>query len=169
MDALRRLSSIASHFLGLSSSPSQSPQSEVAPSTREPEPRFDFHHAHLFCSDLSKTVDWWTRHLNAKVIFDGELAGSRNVFIAVGSGRLHLYDQPPRDSGCGAVHHLGIRVEGLRNAWDKMKADGVSSKAGLRDHDDWRYVMVEAPDGVLLELFEFDDPNAPTNVRLPGW
>jgi len=28
----------------------------------------------------------------------------------------------------------------------------------------WRYVMISAPDGVLLELFEFDDPSAPANV-----
>ena len=127
----------------------------------------DFHHAHLFCSDIDATVAWWQRHLGAKVFYDGVLGGARNVFIAVGSGRLHLYDQAPRDGGRGAVHHLGIRVGNLGREWERLKTEGVHSANGLREFEGWRYVMVSAPDGVLLELFEFDDPNAPVNWDLP--
>ena len=124
---------------------------------------FDLHHVHLLAADVDHTVDWWCRHLDAEVRFDGELAGARNVFLAVGSGRLHVYAQPPRGGGRNAVHHLGIRVTGLRDAWRRLQAAGVTSPRGLREHDGWRYVMVAAPDGVLLELFEFDDP-----ARLDG-
>lgn len=117
----------------------------------------DLHHAHLFASDIDATVGWWTRHLGARVVRDEVLAGSRNVFMAVGAGRIHVYDQPPRDMGRGAVHHLGLKVQGLRAVWARLQSDGVTSPGGLREHGDWRYVMVAAPDGVLLELFEFDD------------
>ena len=126
----------------------------------------DFHHAHLFCSDIEATLDWWRRHMGARVFFDEVLAGARNVFIAVGSGRLHLYDQAPRDAGRGAVHHLGIRVKGLVEVWPRLEAAGITSRGGLREHGHWRYVMVTAPDHVLLELFEFDDPEAAVNVEL---
>ncbi len=105
--------------------------------------------------------------MGAKVFFDEVLAGARNVFIAVGGGRLHLYDQPPRDTGRGAVHHLGIRVKGLAAVWPSLEAAGVFSQSGLREHGHWRYVMVRAPDDVLLELFEFDDPQAAVNLPLP--
>jgi catechol 2,3-dioxygenase-like lactoylglutathione lyase family enzyme len=124
----------------------------------------DLHHAHVFASNIEATVEWWCQHMGAKVLFDDELAGSRNVFLAVGTGRLHIYDQAPRDRGRGAIHHLGIKVDNLRDVWPRLQARGVTSPNGLREHDRWRYVMISAPDGILLELFEFDDPEAPANV-----
>jgi catechol 2,3-dioxygenase-like lactoylglutathione lyase family enzyme len=118
----------------------------------------DLHHAHLFASDIDATIAWWSRHLGGRVLVDEVLAGARNVFMAVGTGRIHIYNQPPRDQGRGAVHHLGIKVENLREVWTRLQAGGLTSRNGLREFDDgWRYVMIEAPDGVLLELFEFDD------------
>lgn len=124
----------------------------------------DLHHVHVFASDIEATIEWWCRHLEAKVLFDENLAGSRNVLIAVGTGRLNIYAQPPRDSGCGAVHHVGVRVDGLRELWGRLRLAGVSSQHGLREHHGWRYVMVSAPDGLLVELFEFDDPSAAVNI-----
>jgi catechol 2,3-dioxygenase-like lactoylglutathione lyase family enzyme len=123
----------------------------------------DLHHTHLFARDIDVTVAWWCQHMDAKVLFDGELAGARNVFVAVGTGRLHIYDQPPKDGGHGAVHHLGVKVGNLVDVWRRLQSEGVTSRHGLREHGDWRYVMIAAPDGVLLELFEFDDPSAPCN------
>ena len=125
----------------------------------------DLHHTHVFSSNIDATVAWWSRHLRAKVIFDRELAGARNVFLAVGTGRLHLYDQPPRDEGRGAIHHLGVRVRNLRSVWAQLRGLGVCSRNGLRELDGWRFVMISAPDNVLVELFEFDDPTAPANLN----
>jgi catechol 2,3-dioxygenase-like lactoylglutathione lyase family enzyme len=119
---------------------------------------FDLHHAHIFARDIDATIAWWSRHLDGRVLRDEVLAGARNVFLGVGSGRIHIYDQPPRDGGRGAIHHLVIKVTGLRDAWARLQAAGVTSRQGLREFEGWRYVMVAAPDDVLLELFEFDDP-----------
>jgi catechol 2,3-dioxygenase-like lactoylglutathione lyase family enzyme len=124
----------------------------------------DLHHVHLFASNIDATIEWWCRHMGAKLLFDNELAGARNVFPAVGTGRLHIYDQAPRDRGRGAIHHLGIKVENLRDVWRGLQAQGVTSPHGLREQEGWRYVMISAPDGVLLELFEFDAPSTPANV-----
>jgi catechol 2,3-dioxygenase-like lactoylglutathione lyase family enzyme len=94
--------------------------------------------------------------------FDEKLAGTRNVFLAVGTGRL-IYDQSPKDRGRGAIHHLGIKVADLRGVWQRLQAEGLTSPHGLREQNGWRYVMIAAPDGILLELFEFDDPSAAVN------
>jgi hypothetical protein len=48
-----------------------------------------------------------------------------------------------------------------------LQAEGLTSRHGLREQDGWRYVMIAAPDGILLELFEFDDPSAPVNLTGP--
>ena len=123
----------------------------------------DLHHTHIFASDIEATLAWWQKHLAAEVLFDGQLAGARNVCLAVGSGRVNIYDQAPRGGGRGAVHHLGVRVKDLGEVWPRLQADGITSPNGLREHEGWRYVMVAAPDNILVELFEFDDPASPFN------
>jgi len=114
------------------------------------------HHIHLFCSDLSATVRWWSEMLDATVEFDGDFGGARNVFLRVGAGRLHLYDQPPRDRQRSAVHHVGIRTDDLPGLVERMISRGAAFRTGIREFGAWRYIMAEAPDGVLLELFQVD-------------
>ncbi|MFT5507416.1 MAG: catechol 2,3-dioxygenase-like lactoylglutathione lyase family enzyme [Hyphomicrobiaceae bacterium] len=126
--------------------------------------RIDLHHTHIFASDINLTLDWWQRHLGARILFDGQHAGVRNVMIGVGSGRLNIYDQPPRDTGRGPVHHVGVRVANLAAVWREMQANGITSPNGMREQDGWRYVMIAAPDNLLIELFEFDDPASPLNT-----
>lgn len=143
-------------------------------------PSASLHHVHLFCSDIDATVAWWRDMLGAKVAVDEELAGARNVFLTVGDGRLHLYDQPPRTQagdgepgdgepgdgepgdgpGTGqgtAIHHIGIRADDLPALVDHMTSLGARFRSDIREHGHWRYIMVAAPDNVLLELFAFDD------------
>jgi catechol 2,3-dioxygenase-like lactoylglutathione lyase family enzyme len=114
------------------------------------------HHTHLFCSDIEATIAWWCDMLGAEVAYDGEFGGARNVFMRIGSGRLHLYDQPPRDDGHGAVHHIGIRTDDLESLEARLRSKGVEFRSGIRDFDAWKYIMCPAPDGVLLELFQAD-------------
>jgi catechol 2,3-dioxygenase-like lactoylglutathione lyase family enzyme len=122
------------------------------------------HHVHIFASDIEATVAWWRDMLGGELVFDGELAGSRNVFMRIGRGGLHIYDQAPRDEGCGAIHHVGIQSEDLRAAVERMTARGVQFRSDIREFGTWRYIMCMAPDNVLLELFEFDENHAPGDV-----
>ncbi len=121
----------------------------------------DFHHAHLFASDLDAAIAFYRRWFGAEVAWDGIFAGSRNVFLRIGSGRLHFYAQPPRDHGRNAVHHLGIRVRELEALVDRMREGGVKITSAIRRHLEGTYLMLEAPDGVLLELFEPDPAGLP--------
>jgi catechol 2,3-dioxygenase-like lactoylglutathione lyase family enzyme len=124
----------------------------------------DLHHAHIFASDMERTLAWWRDHLGARVLFDGELAGARNVLIGVGSGRINIYDQAPKGSGRGPVHHLGVRVKDFDAVWERLGTAGVTSPGGPREYDGWRYVMIAAPDDILVEIFEFDDLDSPFNI-----
>lgn len=127
----------------------------------------DLHHVHIFASDIAATIAWWRRHMNAQILLDQQLAGTRNVLLAIGTGRLNIYDKAPRDQARGAIHHIGVRVGNLRDVWRRLQADGLSSPNGLREQEGWRYVMVAAPDNILVELFEFDDPSAGCNIDGP--
>ena len=93
-------------------------------------------------------------------MFDDDFGGARNVFMQVGAGRLHLYDQPPRGAPGGA-HHVGLQTDDLPALHRRLVAQGVSFRSGVREFGSWRYVMCAAPDGVLLELFQIDAEKMP--------
>jgi len=122
------------------------------------------HHVHLFSRDLNATVEWYVRALGAEVYYDGEFGGARNVFMKIGAGRLHLYSQPPRDAGKGAIHHVGIRTNDLASLHRRLLEMGTGFRSGVREFGTWRYIMCPAPDDVLLELFEIDVDSMPPEL-----
>jgi catechol 2,3-dioxygenase-like lactoylglutathione lyase family enzyme len=111
------------------------------------------HHTHLMASDVDATIAFWRDHFAAEVVFDGEFAGARNVFLRVGEGRLHLYAQPPKHSGPATVHHLGLETDELRELVARLRAAGVSVTE-VRELPAAAYAMAQGPDGLLLELFQ---------------
>ena len=125
------------------------------------------HHVHIFARDIDATIAWWRDMLGGELVYDGVLAGSRNVFMRIGSGGLHLYDQPPRDAGRGAVHHIGIRSDDLRALVARLKAAHVPFRSEIREFGTWRYIMCAAPDDVLLELSS-SMPNTSPRKRPAG-
>ena len=123
------------------------------------------HHVHIFASDMEKTLWFYKEFFGARVILDQELAGARNVFMRVGKGRLHLYDQPPKSPGRGSIHHFGIQTDDLEGVVHRMKAKGIQFKKDITDFGFWKYIMVPAPDDILIELFEVDKKKLPAALK----
>ena len=111
------------------------------------------HHTHLMASDVDATIAFWCDHFGATVVDDFSFAGARNVFLRVGSGRLHFYDQPPKGTGPNVVHHLGIETNELQDLVDPLTHADVSVTA-VRKLPSASYAMAKGPDGVLIELFQ---------------
>jgi catechol 2,3-dioxygenase-like lactoylglutathione lyase family enzyme len=119
------------------------------------------HHVHIFASDINKSIKFYEEFFRGKVVLDSELAGARNVFMKIGHGRLHFYDQPPKNSGRGSIHHFGIQTDDIEEVVDKLKSGGVVLRKGVTDLGFWKYVMVPAPDDILIELFQVDKSKLP--------
>lgn len=126
-------------------------------------PTTSLHHAHLLCSDLEATVRFWVAAFGAAIVHDAAHAGARNVFLRVGTGRLHLYEQSPRDTGRGAVHHLGVEVDDLAATLTRLRAAGATL-GERRTLADLEYVMAGTPDGVLVEVFSPRPDAVPTEL-----
>ena len=124
--------------------------------------RYHLQHTHLFASDLDATIDFYRTWFDAEVIWDGDVAGARNVFMKIGIGAMHLYDQPPRDRGKNAIHHLGMQVVGLADLYQRMKAADLHVPNPIRHFEGGGgYFMLGAPDGVVIEVFEPGISRAP--------
>ena len=122
------------------------------------------HHTHLFASDVDRSIAFWRDHFGAVVLVDAAFAGARNVFMRIGEGRLHLYDQPPRHSGAGSIHHFGIRTDDIAGMVERLQRNDVQLRKPVTELGGWRYVMVPAPDGVLIELFEVTPEKLPAQL-----
>jgi predicted enzyme related to lactoylglutathione lyase len=117
--------------------------------------RYHLQHVHLFASDIEATLSFYRTWFDAEVIWDGGVAGARNVFVKIGIGAMHLYDQPPRGDGKNAVHHLGMQVVGIHELYERMKAAGLHIPNPIRPTGGGGgYFMLGAPDGVVIEIFE---------------
>ncbi len=114
------------------------------------------HHVHIFASDLESSLKFYVENFDGKVVLDADFAGARNVFMRIGNGRLHFYDQAPKNSVRGTIHHFGIQTDNLVAHIEKLKSYGVNFSKDFVDLGFWKYIMVPAPDDVLIELFEVD-------------
>src|SRR5262249_11927795 len=124
-----------------------------------------FHHAHLLCSDIDATIAFFSRWFGGRVAGDIVFAGARNVFLSTAAGRLHLSDHPPRTIERSPIHHPGIQTDNLDDLVAKMTAGGITFRKPITDDPLGRYIMVEGPDRVLLELFEMNPDTVPEHLR----
>ncbi len=120
------------------------------------------HHVHIFASDIDSSIEFYEDLFGGKVILDMEFAGARNVFMRIGNGRLHFYDQPPKNPGRGSIHHFGIQTDDIEGTVRRMKSKGIVFKKDITDLGFWKYIMVPAPDDILIELFEVDKTQIPS-------
>lgn len=123
------------------------------------------HHVHLFASDIEKSLAFYKNAFGGKIILDENMAGARNVFMRVGTGRIHFYDQAPSFSGRGSIHHFGIQTDDIDGVVEKLKAMGTPFKKSVTDIGVWKYIMVPAPDNVLIELFQVNRNALPEAYR----
>jgi len=122
------------------------------------------HHVHIFASDIDRSLRFYEEMFNGEIVMDVEVAGARNVFMKIGTGRIHFYDQPPKYSGRGSIHHFGVQTDSLERDVAKMRAHGVPFNKGITDLGYMKYIMVPAPDDILVELFEVDMSQIPANL-----
>ncbi|HON79498.1 MAG TPA: VOC family protein [Spirochaetota bacterium] len=112
------------------------------------------HHVQIFASDIEKSIRFYQEMFGGRVVMDTEIAGARNVLMVIGNGRLIIYDQPPRDSGRGSIHHFAVQTDDIESNVERMKRKGIVFKKEITDNGYIKYIMVPAPDNILVEYFE---------------
>ena len=169
----RRIETLRSHL-----APGACGSTSPPPAHPPPPCRVRLDHAHLFCSDVGRSVAFYRVMFGARIVWDAVLAGARSVRLELGdySRRrefmaLQLYEQPPRGPDSRPdVHHVGVRcfnlpalVEHVRRCGLRGSEGGSSPQWGLAGlarggalvaGPTFRYVMASDPDGLLLELYE---------------
>ncbi len=125
--------------------------------------RIRLHHTHIFASDFERTLKFWKDMFGAEVLNEGIPA--RSFLIGIGSGKINIYDQPPREGQGGAYHHIGVQTDDLDALMKHMKSKGFRFEGEVKDYGYLRYIMALAPDNILMELLEVNPEKAPADKR----
>jgi catechol 2,3-dioxygenase-like lactoylglutathione lyase family enzyme len=120
--------------------------------------RVSLDHVHIFASDAAATVRFFQTMFGATVVWDEVVAGVRGIRLQLGRAFIHVYDQPPKAPRGGAVHHLGIETDDLAGLVRNMTARGFVFRNPIREDATFKYVVIQGPDDLLIELFECREP-----------
>ena len=128
-------------------------------------------HIHIYAAEPEESVRFYQSHFEAKpVLRNTNTNGDTRVFLALGGQILvigsfpsELTPAPPPEVGDGAyshgfgVAHFGLRVADVGCAIAELSASGVRVLSQpVREPAGLTYAYVAAPDGVVVELTEYE-------------
>jgi catechol 2,3-dioxygenase-like lactoylglutathione lyase family enzyme len=130
-------------------------------------------HIHIYAADPEESAGFYQHHFEAKrVLRNSNINGDTRIFLSLGGQILVIGSFPggltsahPPDAGDGAyshgfgVAHFGLRVANVGAAVAELSASGVRVLSQpVREPSGLRYAYVAAPDGVVIELTQYEPP-----------
>ncbi|MEK6710865.1 MAG: VOC family protein [Nitrospinota bacterium] len=119
------------------------------------------HHIHLASPDPRAAAAWYAQMLGAEIYADGDLRGARNIRLRVGEALLYIrasragerHTPAPANAHYG-FNHLCLAVDDLDAALAEAQRKGAAIAEPEFQLPSGRGFFLEAPDGVLVEIFE---------------
>ncbi len=128
-------------------------------------------HIHIYAAEPEESARYYERHFEAKPFLRNTNGnGDTRIFLALGGQVLvlgsfpsGLAPAPPPEAGDGAychgfgVAHFGLRVGNVDTAIAELSASGVRILSQpVREPSGLTYAYIAAPDGVVVELTQYD-------------
>jgi len=128
-------------------------------------------HIHIYAAEPEESAQFYQHHFEAKPVLRNTNAnGDSRIFLAlggqilvVGSFPIGLTPAPPPEAEDGAyshgfgVAHFGLRITNVRAAIAELSASGVRVLTQpVRERSGLIYAYVAAPDGVVVELTQYE-------------
>ena len=128
-------------------------------------------HIHIYAAEPEESARFYTQNFEATPIHRNTNAnGETRIFLALGGQVLvlgsfpgGLAPAPPPEAGDGAyrhgfgVAHFGLRVADVDAAIAELSASGIRVLSQpVREPSGLTYAYIAAPDGVVVELTQYD-------------
>lgn len=130
-------------------------------------------HIHIYAADPESSARFYMEHFDAKpIVRNTNVNGDSRIFLALGGQVLvlgsfpsGLRPAPPPEPGDGAyrhgfgVAHFGLRVANVETALSELSDSDVPVLSPpVREPSGLTYAYIAAPDGVVLELTQYESP-----------
>jgi catechol 2,3-dioxygenase-like lactoylglutathione lyase family enzyme len=116
-------------------------------------------HYNIYCKDLGASLHFYERYVGLRSGQRPPLPFPGAWLYADEKAVLHLIAESGRqDEGSGAIDHIAINCAGIRPAIDRIRADGLPVDVRLVPGLPLQQVFLRDPDGVLIELNFWDEP-----------
>jgi catechol 2,3-dioxygenase-like lactoylglutathione lyase family enzyme len=130
-------------------------------------------HIHIYAAEPEESAQFYQDYFEAKpVLRNTNSQGDLRIYLALGGQILvvgcfpaGLHPTAPPEAGDGAyshgfgVAHIGIRVTDVHAAVAELSASDVRVLSEpLREPSGLTYAYVSAPDGVVIELTQYESP-----------
>jgi lactoylglutathione lyase len=130
-------------------------------------------HIHIYADDPELSARFYTEYFDAKpLVRNTNVNGDIRIFLALGGQVLVLGSFPsgltptdPPEYGDGAyrhgfgVAHFGLRVANVEIALKELSRSNVRILSQpVREQSGLTYAYVAAPDGVVVELTQYESP-----------
>ena len=117
-------------------------------------------HVHIHASDAAKSIAFFEKYLDGKVVGEFESVGRKITSMSIGSeGKVNILHIPPSvsepDPDDAAIDHFAVQVDNIEELVGKLEADGYKFRIALSDGAEGAKVaFVLGPDNVYIELFQ---------------
>tara|TARA_B100000131_G_scaffold170438_1_gene164632 strand:+ start:112 stop:510 length:399 start_codon:yes stop_codon:yes gene_type:complete len=129
------------------------------------EINFKYLHTMMRVYDLDKSIDFYTKYLNMKVLRKSDYPSGKFTLVFLGYGSedantvlelTYNWDQEKPYNIGDAWGHIAIGVKGIYNLCKKLEDDGVNvvRKPGPMKHGTTVIAFIKDPDGYSIELIE---------------
>ena len=124
---------------------------------------YTIEHVSIRCRDLGTSIEYFRRMFDAEVILrrkPGE--GRRIVFLRIGDTMLELMEMGPASEPVEPLthygfHHIGIKVEDFKSAYQDLKAKGANFLGEpFEPTPGIRLAFLQEPNGAVIELVQRD-------------
>ncbi len=124
--------------------------------------KFIFSYVGIRVTNLQKSIDFYTKLLGMKVVDQGKIEQTKGETVALVSEKsdfvleLNYYEEnSPYNTKYTAgegLDHLGFKVDNLEKALEEAKLAGYRIILEMKA-DNNRWVYIEDPDGIWIELY----------------
>jgi len=122
---------------------------------------YRFHHVHLLCSDLEKSIDFFTNTLGAVLVTRKKFGGAPGASLDLEGTQINLRIaaegetvKPNASLPFYGYHHLCLQVADVAAAYSELSRKGFHFVKTPADTADSRTAFFKGPDNITIELLQ---------------
>jgi len=122
---------------------------------------FQLHHIHLLCSNLEKTIDFFTAMLGARLVERKKFSNVDGATLDLGGATINLRiaraDERVSADATAArygFHHIGLTVDDVEQAYRKLSGKGYVFSTPPKEAGKHKIAFFSGPDHMIFELMQ---------------